>query len=136
MHLSNFRIRSRLYAGFGALIVLGAMVAAVGVWQLQIVDARVARMVEVFENSNRNLEVSQIVERLRWVAGVYKTSGDERATTDFTDDQLVAADLLKKQSQLTRSEDRRALYQAAGTTLDKAANSFDQLDKLDRKSVV
>jgi methyl-accepting chemotaxis protein len=130
MRLSNFRIRSRLYAGFGALILIGALVAGIGVWQLGVIDARVTRMVEVFENSTRNLQVSQIVERLRWVAGIYKASGDERATTDFTDDQLVASDLLKKQAERTRSAERRARYGEAGAMLDRVAGSFDRLDKL------
>ena len=68
MRLSDYRIKARIYVGFGALIVLAAAIAALGVWQLRTIEGQVHRLVAVSEDAARNLQVSQLVESMRRVS--------------------------------------------------------------------
>jgi methyl-accepting chemotaxis protein len=130
MRLSDYRIKARIYAGFGALIVLAAAIAALGVWQLRTIEGQVHRLVTVSEDASRNLQVSQLVEAMRRVSLVYKTRADERATTDFGDDQLLANDLLSTAAKAATSETQRKLYTDAAALLAQASDNFDKLVKL------
>jgi methyl-accepting chemotaxis protein len=130
MRLSNYRIKSRIYAGFGALIILGTAVALVGVWQMLTLDQQVRRMVDVSENAARNLQASRLVETMRRAGLIYKTTGNDDATTDFGDSQLQASDLLNKGKAAAGSDQLRQLYDNASTTLGAASDNFDKLVKL------
>jgi methyl-accepting chemotaxis protein len=130
MRLSDYRIKSRIYAGFGALIILGTAVALIGVWQMLTLDQQVRRMVEVSENASRNLQASRLVETMRRAGIIYKTTGNEDATTDFGDSQLQATDLLNKGKAAAGSDQLRQLYGNAATTLGAASDNFDKLVNL------
>ncbi|HUC64729.1 MAG TPA: methyl-accepting chemotaxis protein [Stellaceae bacterium] len=130
MRLSDYRIKSRIYAGFGALIILGTAVALIGVWQMLTLDQQVRRMVEVSENASRNLQASRLVETMRRAGIIYKTTGNEDATTDFGDSDLQATDLFNKGKAAADSEQLRQLYENASTTLGAASDNFDKLVSL------
>src|SRR5258708_19030941 len=85
VNFSNFRIRTRIYAGFGAVILLGAAVTGFGVWQFTTLGQDVDRLVAAGADVSRGLEVNRIVELLRRAALQYKTSGDEAATKEFAE---------------------------------------------------
>jgi methyl-accepting chemotaxis protein len=130
MRLSDYRIKSRIYAGFGALIVLGTAVALIGVWQMLTLDQQVRRMVDVSENAARNLQASRLVETMRRAGIIYKTTGNEDATTDFGDSELQATDLLTKGKAAADTSQLGQLYDNAATTLGAASDNFDKLVKL------
>ena len=133
MRLSDYRIKSRIYAGFGALILLGTTVAGIGVWQLLSLDRQVRHLVTVSENASRNLKASRLVETMRRVSLVYKTTGNDDATTDFSDSRLLVDDLLSKGDTSASSDKLRQLYDKAATNLEAASDGFDKLVDLTKK---
>ncbi|HZB90792.1 MAG TPA: HAMP domain-containing methyl-accepting chemotaxis protein [Stellaceae bacterium] len=126
--LSNYRIKFRLYAGFGALVVLGTVIALVGVWQMRALDGQVRDMVVVSENAARNQQTSRLVETLRRIGAVYKITGDEDEAAEFGSRALLASNLLQKSA--ASNEDLSDLYNNAAKIIGAANNNFDQLVKL------
>ena len=132
MRLSDYRVKARLYVGFGALIMIGTAVAGVGISQLKTLDDQVRRLIAVDENAARNLQVSQLVESMRRVSVIFKTTGNEDATTDFGDAEILADDLLNAAANATPAEEQRKLYSNAAALLRAASDNFDKLVKLSR----
>ena len=128
VRLSDFRIKFRIYAGFGALILLSATVAGIGVWQLLSLDRQVRSMVTVSENAARNLQTGRLVETLRRLGAVYKDSGDEDAAATFGNRQQLAGNLLAKSA--ASDEDLSDLYRSAAKSLASAGDNFNKLVKL------
>ncbi len=128
LRLSDVRIKFRLYAGFGALIVLGAAVAGIGVWQLLSLDRQVRSLVVVSENAARNLQTGRLVETLRRIGAVYKNTGDEDAAAEFGERRQLAGNLLDKSA--ASDEDLSDLYHSASKILASAGDNFDKLVKL------
>ncbi|HXY98507.1 MAG TPA: methyl-accepting chemotaxis protein [Stellaceae bacterium] len=135
MRLSDYGIKSRIYAGFGTLVVIAAAVAAFGVFQLGAIDHQVTRFVGISGNTVRNLEAQHLVERMRRDAVRYQTSQDEAAMADFNVQQAKAADLLAAAIKATLSEERRRLYGEASETLAAVKQNFDKLADLGKKYV-
>ena len=65
MSMFKFGIRGRLYGGFGALVLLGAVLAGVAVWQLWAIDAQVAAMKVQSENAIRIAEITTELQATR-----------------------------------------------------------------------
>ena len=62
MSFLNLRIRGRLYAGFGALLLFCAALAGFGVWQLWAIQRR-SRLLTV--QSNNTIRVGEIATELQ-----------------------------------------------------------------------
>ena len=58
MSLLSLRIRGRLYGGFGALVFIGIALAAIAVWQLDIIRAQVAALTLQSTNTIRAEEIA------------------------------------------------------------------------------
>src|SRR5579885_210283 len=110
MRLSDYRIKTRIYIGFGALIAIAAGVAAVGVTQLGTIDRQIVKFVSVAGNTSRNLEVQHIAERMRRVALKYQTTQDASFAKQFDADEARTLELLDAAAKATISEERRRLY--------------------------
>src|SRR6266404_5205931 len=80
--LSDYRIKTRIHLGFGAVILLGAGVAASGIWEFTALGRQVDRLVAASDNVTRNLEVNRIAEALRRTGLQYKLTGDETAVQE------------------------------------------------------
>jgi methyl-accepting chemotaxis protein len=128
VRLSDFRIKFRIYAGFAALIVLGTAVAAIGVWQLRLLDRQVGDMVVVSTNAARNQQTSRLVETLRRIGGDYKLSGNEDAAAEFGSREQQAKGLLEKSA--ATDPDMVDLYDGAAKMIEKANENFAKLVKL------
>jgi methyl-accepting chemotaxis protein len=135
MKLSNFRITTRLYTGFGVLILLGLVVAGFGVVRLTSIDGQLGRFVAVAENTSRNLEVQQIAERLRRLALRYSMVHEESAIGEFEADQAKAIQLLASAIKITISDERRRLYTDMSATIATTKQDFDKLVTLGRTVV-
>jgi methyl-accepting chemotaxis protein len=127
MKLSDFRIRSRIYAGFGAVILLGAAVTGFGVWQFTALGQDVDRLVAAGADVSRGLEVNRIVEVLRRAALKYKTSGDEAATKEFADGMAQATARLDEAATANPAGEQREIYDAARGTLAEIQTQFNAL---------
>ena len=128
--LNRFRIKSRIYTGFGALIVIGLFVAGFGAWQLTNIGGKVDNLSAISENASRNLQVSVLAQKARRDSLRYKTLWDDSAAKDFTDAQKQAVDLLAEAAKATLSEDRRKLYGEVSALFTGVSQDFDKLVQL------
>jgi len=65
MSLLNFRIRARLFGGFGMLVILGAGVAVFSVIQFGSIGAEVQRATALTGNAVRVLDAERLFESMR-----------------------------------------------------------------------
>jgi methyl-accepting chemotaxis protein len=130
MRFSDYKIKTRIYAGFGALVMMAAAVAVFGFFQLGDIDRQVTRFVGIAGNSARNLEVQHIAEKMRRNVLKYQTSQDEAAIPEFDADQAKAIELLAAATKATVSEERRRLYGEASQAIAAAKQNFDKLTGL------
>jgi methyl-accepting chemotaxis protein len=133
MRFSDYKVKSRIYAGFGALVLIAAAVAVFGVFELGGIGGQVIRFVAIADNGARNLEVQHIAERMRRNALRYQTSQDEAAIAAFDADQAKAIELLAAAAKATDSAERRRLYGEASETIAAAKQNFDKLAGLGKK---
>jgi methyl-accepting chemotaxis protein len=123
----DFRIRTRIYAGFGAVILLGAAVTGFGVWQFSALGQDVGRLVAAGADVSRSLEVNRMVELLRRAALKYKTSGDEAAVKEFAEGMARATARLDEAATATAADEQRKIYDAARGALAEVQKEFDAL---------
>jgi methyl-accepting chemotaxis protein len=110
MSFLNFRIRGRLYGGFGALIVFCAALAGFGVWQLWGIQDDVVSMTIQSKNTIRVVQISSELQAIRRAILRYNFDHDE---TSFAEAEKRLADtsvLLDVAIKETRTEERRAIY--------------------------
>jgi methyl-accepting chemotaxis protein len=128
--LNRFRITSRIYTGFGSLIVLGMAIAACGVWQLSATARNVHQLVAVGELTSNDRNSMLAVETMRRTALQYKTLNDQAAVQQFADAYGQAADLLKAAQRDTPSQERRRAYTDLLRSVDAVKGEFDHLKQL------
>jgi methyl-accepting chemotaxis protein len=133
MRLSDFPIKARIYAGFGAVIGIGTLLAGISLWQLASIDGQFAHLAVVTENTQRDLTIGQRVESLRRLGMVYKSTGDAQAARDFGEIRARARDELAAQMQRA-APGERSHYDAASQTLAGIAANFEKLVKLTERS--
>lgn len=132
MRLGDYRIKSRIFAGFCCLILIAAAVAGFGYFKLMTIESQLGKLVSVAGNTTRNLDAQRLIERMRQLALKYRTSGDETAISEFDDDQAKAVGLLTAAAKATISEERRRLYGEASQTISALKHNFDRLAELPR----
>ncbi len=133
VRFSDYRIRTRIYAGFGAVILLGAIVAGFGVWQFTALGEDVDRLVAAGADVTRNLEVNRIVEAMRRAALRYKTGGDEAAIKDFADGAAQTSARLAEAAKATGSDEQRTIYAAATAQVAEVQQEFAKLTAIGAK---
>jgi methyl-accepting chemotaxis protein len=129
----DYRIRTRIYNGFGAVILLGAAVTGFGVWQIGALGNDVDRLVTAGTDVSRSLEVNRIVELLRRAALKYKTSGDEAAIKEFADGMARATARLDEATTATSSDDQRKIYDTARGEMAEIQKQFTALTAIGAK---
>jgi methyl-accepting chemotaxis protein len=133
MRLSDYRIKSRIYAGFAVLVVVAAAVAAFGVLELTGVDRQIGKFVSISGNTTRNLEVQHLAEQMRRNVLRFRAYQDEAAVKEFEAEQAKAIELLAAAKQATLSDERRRLYGEASEAIAGAKQNFDKLAALGSK---
>jgi CHASE3 domain sensor protein len=79
----NIKIRARIFAGFGALIVLGAAIASYGVLRLSAVATQVGLLSTISEGTGRVLDADKYAETMRRGVVRYRLDGNEAALRDI-----------------------------------------------------
>jgi methyl-accepting chemotaxis protein/CHASE3 domain sensor protein len=130
LQLNRFRIRTRIFGGFGALIILGLAISALGDWQLSAVSHQVGQLGTVSEGLSRVLEAARLVETLRSTAQSYKSTGDDAALKEFIAAQDAVTTAMAESAKATKSADRKKLYSDTLDALDGLRGNVDQLVKL------
>jgi len=127
MRFSDYRIGTRIHLGFGAVIVLGALVTLFGIWQCTALGGQVDRLVASGAGVARNLEVNRIVEAMRRAALKYKTGGEEAAIKEFADSAARASLLLKEAAALGAPDEQRQVIASATGQLAEIEQDFAKL---------
>ena len=113
MSMFKFGIRGRLYGGFGALVLLGAVLAGVAVWQLWAIDAQVAAMKVQSENAIRIAEITTELQATRrsMLNYIFDRDAAPLGEAERRLDRMTS--LLDEAARTTTSKERRATYGAA-----------------------
>ena len=129
-YLNRLRITSRLYSGFGALIVIGLFVAVFGVFELGNVGGQVEKLVGISGNVTRNLQVSGLAQEMWRNVLRFKGTADESMITEFKKASTEAVDLLAAASKATVSEERHRIYGEASSTITAASGEVGKLTEI------
>ena len=131
--LNRLRITWRLYSGFGALVVIGLLVAAFGAWELTTIGNQVERLSRVSENTERNLQVNALAADARRLSLRLKSMWDDSVIGDFNTALGQATDLMATATKNALTDERRRLYNDTSSQLTEARKSLDQLAALIKK---
>jgi methyl-accepting chemotaxis protein len=121
LSLLNLRIRGRLYAGFGALLLFCAAMAGFAAWQLDEIQVRVDSM---RQQSGNALRVGQIAEELQATRRAilrYAFDQDESSFAEAEKRLSKTTELLKQAGATTTSQGHRALYEETATRVAELA---------------
>lgn len=133
MRLSDYKIRFRIYVGFGALVVIAAVVALFGFYELSDIGGQLDNYVSISGNTSRNLQVQFLAEQMRRDALQYKMNQDDSAIDEFGANQATATQLLAAAAKATISAERRRLYGDASATIAASTADFGKLVKIGEK---
>ena len=110
MSFLNFRIRGRLYGGFGALVLFCAALAGFAVWQLTALRDQVATLNLQSKNTVRVGDITTNLQAIRRGILRYVFDQDEASLADADKRTAKVSDLLEEAIGATRSEERKAQY--------------------------
>ncbi|MDR3536042.1 MAG: HAMP domain-containing methyl-accepting chemotaxis protein [Acetobacteraceae bacterium] len=115
MRLERMGLRTRIYVGFGMLIVLGLGMAAFGAFGLSGVTDAIGTMGILSTNVVRVEETDRLLEVIRRAQNRYRIDADKSSLADITDAETHIAALMTEATHAVLSEERRKLY--AGVTI-------------------
>ena len=107
--LNRFRVTSRLYAGFGCLIVLGLVIAACGLWQLARVEGETNTLARVDYRMTNGLNTMLGLETMRRTVVEYKVLKDKASKEQFDAAHGKVLALTEEARRDTPSEERREI---------------------------
>jgi methyl-accepting chemotaxis protein len=110
MSFLNFRIRGRLYSGFGALLLFCAALAGFAVWQLGEIHTQVGLLTLQSSNTIRVGETATELQAIRRGILRYAFDHDEKSFAEAETRLKKSSDLLEAAVKTTVSEERRAVY--------------------------
>jgi methyl-accepting chemotaxis protein len=130
MHLLRFKVRTRIYLGFGILVVLSVAFAAFGFYQFSSVGRNVGAMDALAGNTQRVLTLTRQLETMRRADIRYLFTAEDAAIKEARDAAGRADALLTDAAVATLSEERLRTYHAVQDNLRTNVNDLDQLGKL------
>ncbi|WP_315716151.1 MULTISPECIES: methyl-accepting chemotaxis protein [unclassified Bradyrhizobium] len=125
--MMSLKIRGRLYAGFAALIVAGAVMAAVAVWNLWAVRDQVASMSALSDATARILQISNHLQAIQRANLRYIHDANEPALKEAAEREAAATALLQAATAGPLSAEQRKLY---GDLTSEIAQMQTQRDAL------
>jgi methyl-accepting chemotaxis protein len=117
MRLFRFRLRARIYLGFGMLIALLLGIAVFGSYGLSVVGEQIDKMDGITGNSNRLQELALRMEVIRRGLADYNADVDPTMLHEVTDAETRALTLLKQSAEYTLSAKRRAIFNGVADKL-------------------
>ncbi len=115
--LLRFRLRTKIFLGFGVLIGLLLGIAAFGSYGLSLVGEEIDLMDGIAGNANRLQELALQMEMIRRGLAEYHIDADENSLKAVTDAETRAAELLKLSAEYTLSEQRRTTFNGVAEKL-------------------
>jgi methyl-accepting chemotaxis protein len=117
MKFPRFRLRTRIFLGYGISIALLLGIASYGSYGLSVVGDEIDRLDGIAGNTNRSQELALRIEVMRRGLAFYRTSQDENALKEVADAEARVATLLKEAADYTLSEQRRAMFNGVAAKL-------------------
>jgi len=128
-------IKSKLYAGFGFLVLIALALAVYAITEFNGIKTNVAKMNALAENTDRVLQIEHDLESVRRSALRFTYDHDEAAAKENGEFASRVVATLRAAAQATLSEERRRLYN--GLQSDVATNQtltqslFDTVKKME-----
>src|SRR5882672_7002343 len=110
MSLLRFRIKGRLYGGFGVLVVFVVALAGFAVWKMSAIQGEVNKMTALSENTMRASQVAVNIHAIRRAILRYNFDADEASYKESAERETKAIALLQDAAKATLSEERRKTY--------------------------
>ena len=110
MSFFNFRIRGRLFSGFGALLLFCVGLAGFSVWQLGEIRTQVASLTIQSSNAIRAGDIATELQAIRRAILRYAFDHDEASFAEAEKRLAKASDSIEAVIKTTRLEERRAAY--------------------------
>jgi methyl-accepting chemotaxis protein len=130
MRFPQFRLRTRIFFGYGVLIALLLGIAAYGSYGLSIVGEEIDKMDGIAGNANRQQELALKMEVARRGLADYARQPNQDTMREVTDAETRADVLLKESAEFTLSEQRRAIFKGVSDKLHGLAEKQDRLAAL------
>ena len=111
MSFLNLRISGRLYAGFGALVLFCAGLAALGVWQLGEIHAQVRLLTVQSTNTIRASEIATELQAGRRATLRYAFDSDQNSFAEAEKRLNTATELLEEAAKPPFPNERRGTFQ-------------------------
>jgi methyl-accepting chemotaxis protein len=131
----SMSIKSKLYAGFGFLVLIALALAVYAITEFNGIKTNVAKMNALAENTDRVLQIEHDLESVRRSALRFTYDHDEAAAKENGEFASRVVATLREAAQATLSEERRRLYN--GLQSDVATNQtltqslFDTVKKME-----
>ena len=127
---SRLKIGTRVYAGFGLILLLVAALGALGIFSLRQTQSTVSELARISDSAMTSLKMDTDVSALRASADLYLFTGNE---AQLTQARTLGSDLRRQaeiRSQEIRSAERRAKIQTAAKDLARYAQDLETVVKL------
>lgn len=115
--LSNLKVRTKVYAGVGTLLLLAVGIAASGIYGLREVNGEVDQLQVLSANTQSALHARVDLEVMRRSQLRYRFDGDKAILATFNAARDDAATRLDGLTKVAATEARRILYAAARAKL-------------------
>ncbi len=119
----RFRLRTRIFLGFGLLIALLLGIAAFGSYGLSVVGEEIDKMDGIAGNANRLQDLALRMEVIQRGLAIYRVEADAASMSELTDSEKRAMTVLEESAQNTFSEQRRAMFNGV---IAKLRSAMDQ----------
>lgn len=110
MRFATMGLRTRIYSGFGILVVLGLAMAGFGYLGLTNVGEEVGKLDVLAGSLSRVMEANRMLETMRLAGARYRIEATEDALKDMETAEARAAALMVESAAKSISEERRTLY--------------------------
>ncbi len=111
MGFLRLQVRTRIFVGFGLLVILSAALAGFSLMQLTAVDEQIGKMNAVAANTVRVLQSAHALETMRRGAIRYRFDQDQASLADLREARGLIEHLLTDALKVTFSDERMLLYQ-------------------------
>ena len=122
--LPNFRIQTRLYAGFAMVVAVGLGLAIYGTLLLTGLGSQVDRLGLITTNLTRAAEVTQRLQAIRASEIQMRLNGDHTAFDDAKTQIAGSVQLMTSAAHTSVSDERRVTYNAFKDALDIHAGTL------------
>jgi hypothetical protein len=121
----QFRLRTRIFLGFGIRIALLLGNAGFGSYGLSLVGEEIGVMDGIAGNANRLQDLALRMKVIRRGLADYHVDSSADSLHEVADAEARAAALLKESAEYTLSEQRRAMFNGAAEKLRNFVTARD-----------